>query len=115
MRCPHCQKEFEPQKDLFVVANDAAGNAIPYSGDFLALWEAYPRHPSRGHKYPAWKAWLKMMPPHNAVMIGLSRAKACKQWREGFAPHMSTWLNARGWEDDYSDGAPRGYQRGDLR
>lgn len=78
---------------------------------FLAFWAVYPRKRSKGQ---AEKAWAKLKPDaalFAAIMAGLDRARASPDWlKEGgeFIPHPSTWLNAKGWEDEYDTGAKGG-------
>ena len=38
---------------------------------------------------------------------GLQRAMKDRQWKDGFIPHASTWLNQRRWEDDYDKGTEK--------
>ncbi|SRR6266700_2309388 len=113
MRCPHCLKEIVPQISLPGTAVPPAEERVGYPKDFELAWAAYPKN-QRGNKFPAWQAWQRHKPQTGQFMAGLASAKNCKQWREGYAPHMSTWVNARGWEDDYAVAA-RGYEKGDLR
>jgi hypothetical protein len=113
MRCPKCSHEFEPQA-AFPGLETVVAAVTPYTPDFNIVWEAWPKGKG-GHKYAAWKAWCKLRPPSGNVHAAISRAKATKKWRDGFVEHMSTWLNARGWEDDYGSGTGRGYTKEDFR
>lgn len=71
---------------------------------FLIFYKDYPNKKSKGY---AEKAWLKLKPSKElfiSVMEGLEKAKNSKEWNkdEGkYIPHPSTWLNAKGWEDEY--------------
>jgi hypothetical protein len=77
---------------------------------FDQFWPAYPKKRSKGQ---AEKAWAKINPSEQlfeAIMCGLKRAKTSEDWRrEGgqYIPYPATWLNAKGWEDEYGDNVPR--------
>lgn len=75
---------------------------------FETFWQAYPKRKSRGH---AEKAFAKLNPSEQlmqAILASLERAKTSEDWtkdRGKYVPHPATWLNAKGWEDEY-DAAP---------
>jgi len=74
------------------------------------FWPAYPKKRSKGQ---AEKAWVKLNPSEELfreIMAGVERAKASEEWqRENgqFIPYPATWLNAKGWEDEYTPAPPR--------
>ena len=85
---------------------------------FDEFWKAYPKKRSKGR---AERAWVKIAPDtelFSAILDGLERAKRSRDWtKEGgrYIPYPATWLNAKGWEDDYeevrsSGNAHRGHQ-----
>jgi len=71
---------------------------------FNQFWKAYPLKKSKGQ---AEKTWKKINPNQdllNAILTGIEKAKKSEQWMKNngeFIPHPSTWLNAKGWEDEY--------------
>jgi hypothetical protein len=71
---------------------------------FDEFWERYPKRRSKGQ---AEKTWVKLKPDEQlfeAIMAGLERAKTSVEWLKDdgqYIPHPSTWLNAKGWEDEY--------------
>lgn len=71
---------------------------------FDSFWNAYPKKKSKGQ---AEKAWEKLNPSKELVAImldKLARAKTCKEWVKDngqFIPYPATWLNAKGWEDEF--------------
>lgn len=73
---------------------------------FDEFWKAHPKKRSKGQ---AEKAWVKVSPDAELfakMLDGLERAKKSRDWiKDGgqYIPYPSTWLNAKGWEDDYSD------------
>ena len=70
---------------------------------FDAFWEAYPRKRSKGQ---AEKTWVKLNPDDNLlkeILAGLENAKRSVDWQKDggqYIPYPSTWLNAKGWEDE---------------
>ena len=85
---------------------------------FDEFWAEYPKKRSKGQ---AEKTWVKLKPDEQlfeAIMTGLKRAKTSVDWAKNggqYIPYPSTWLNAKGWEDDYeevrsSGNAHRGHQ-----
>jgi len=73
---------------------------------FDEFWSAYPKKRSKGQ---AEKTWVKIDPDESllvAMLSGLEKAKNSHEWtKEGgqYVPYPSTWLNAKGWEDEYSE------------
>lgn len=82
---------------------------------FQAFWEAYPKRKSKGQ---AEKAFTKINPDEQllATMLAtIERAKKSADWqKEGgkFIPYPATWLNAKGWEDEFPE---KGGQSGTHR
>jgi hypothetical protein len=71
---------------------------------FDEFWKEYPKKKSKGQ---AEKTWVKIKPDEQlfkAIMDGLKRAKTSVEWKKDggqYIPYPSTWLNAKGWEDEY--------------
>ena len=71
---------------------------------FDEFWEQYPKKRSKGQ---AEKTWVKIKPDEQlfkAILDGLERAKTSVEWQKNggqYIPYPSTWLNAKGWEDEY--------------
>ena len=74
---------------------------------FDEFWEAYPKKRSKGR---AERAWVKIKPDEQlfkAILDGLERAKTSVEWLKDdgqYIPYPSSWLNAKGWEDEFSGG-----------
>jgi len=72
---------------------------------FDEFWAEYPKKRSKGQ---AEKTWVKIKPDEQlfeAIMTGLKRAKTSVDWTKNggqYIPYPSTWLNAKGWEDEYT-------------
>lgn len=73
---------------------------------FDEFWKHYPKKRSKGR---AEKAWVKITPDaelFSTIMDGLGRAKKSRDWtKDGgeYIPYPATWLNAKGWEDEYDE------------
>ena len=71
---------------------------------FETFWEAYPKKKSKGQ---AEKTFRKIKPDEQllATMLAIiERAKKSDDWLKEsgkYIPYPATWLNARGWEDEY--------------
>jgi hypothetical protein len=72
--------------------------APEYPERFEAIWDGTGKS---GNKFPAFIAWKKVGQPEPDLVIARWKAwKETPKWRAGFVPHLSTWLNARGFEDE---------------
>ncbi len=73
---------------------------------FDEFWKAHPKKRSKGR---AERAWVKIAPDtelFSAILDGLERAKKSRDWtKDGgeYIPYPATWLNAKGWEDEYDE------------
>jgi len=90
-----------PKNKKGVVRGKKAGVVPEYTDAFEAFWEQTWK---RGHKRAAFDSWATITESEDAlndIVIA-----AC-EWTSAFErrpadkrPHVSTWLNNRGWEDD---------------
>ena len=73
---------------------------------FDRFWDAYPRKVSKGN---AEKWFIKNKPSEellNTMIKKINLLKNTEQWRKNngqFIPYPTTWLNAKGWEDEIND------------
>jgi hypothetical protein len=71
---------------------------------FEKFWSIYPKKRSKGD---AEKAWKKIKPNEQllAIIIAtIERAKTSDDWVKDngqYIPYPATWLNGKGWDDDY--------------
>jgi len=91
MSHPHQKHQNQHQKNH---------NGNSYSKDFLEFWECYPRKVGKRAAFKAWKRLKSELPPLDALIDAINRQRASPQWREGYIPHPSTWLNQGRWEDE---------------
>ena len=75
---------------------------------FDQFWTGYPKKKSKGQ---AETTWVKICPDDllfKRIINGLDIARGSPDWKRDkgqYIPHPSTWLNAKGWEDEYGQGA----------
>ena len=76
-----------------------------HGDSFKIFWEHYPRKIGKGHVE---NAWAKIQPDDVLLGVMLAKIEQAKQsplWTKDhgkFIKHPATWLNSKGWEDDYS-------------
>ena len=64
-------------------------------------------------KGQAEKTWIKLNPDEQLVaqmVATIERAKKSRDWQKDmgqYVPYPSTWLNAKGWEDEYEEPVQR--------
>lgn len=76
-----------------------------YAPDFDEFWGALSMR--RGNKKPAFEAWVKAkvklgvkFPEVKFIITRYNRWAETRQWQEGCALYVSTWINAHGWETE---------------
>lgn len=78
-------------------AEQIAADAAVYPPEFEEIWSGCDR---KGGKHDALKAWKKSKPPAAKVIASWKLYVASlEDWRQ--PKDVSTWLNARGWLEDY--------------
>ena len=87
--------------------------------NFSIFWTAYPKKKSKGQ---AEKAFAKVNPDEQllATMLAtIEQATKSEDWQKDggkFIPHPATWLNAKGWEDEFPEkGGQGGANRQDVK
>lgn len=101
---PSCASDGETQ----IEPDDGELEQEPEPEGFVEFWLAYPKKKS---KEPARKAWKKANAHESKklrlkIMEGLELAKKSEDWLKSkgqFVPYPASWLNAKGWEDEYED------------
>ena len=74
--------------------------------EFNTFWEAYPRKKSKGQ---AEIAFHKLNPDDQllaTILAAIEQATKSEDWQKNsgkFIPYPATWLNAKGWEDEYTE------------
>lgn len=75
---------------------------------FGAFWSLYPRHENRALAEKIWNS--KSCDQHfEQIRSHVSDSIEGRQWKEGFIPHASTYLNQRRWEDALENNSDNSY------
>jgi len=86
--------------------------SIKQESEFDQFWRLYPKKRSKGQ---AEKTWVKINPDdelYKQILSGLENAKKSIDWQKDggqYIPYPSTWLNAKGWEDEYEKARQKNY------
>lgn len=96
------EQEQEPKKSKSTSSRERLNG---HQGGFNIFWKAYPKKRGKG---PAEDAWAKLKPA--SMLIGtmlakIDQAKQTPDWKKDggqFIPYPAKWLNAKGWEDEYT-------------
>lgn len=90
-------------------AKSESGSAGHDLKGFPRFWVSYPKKRSKGQ---AEKAWSKLKPDEllqDRILHALELAKTSVDWKKNggeFIPYPATWLNAKGWEDEFKSPGP---------
>lgn len=91
--------------------NSRAQARKPSEDDFARLRNAYPRRAGGDPRDTAWRAFGKAVLGGADVEAIIAGARQFAAFRSGddpkFTPMLATWLNRRGWLDDYTGPKPR--------
>jgi len=68
--------------------------------DFDAFWRAYPKRVGKQAAKRAWRKVLSKLPQIDDLVAITEQQTQWSQWKEGYIPNPSTWLNAGRWEDE---------------
>lgn len=85
---------------------------------FSEFWEVYPLKKSKG---AARKVWDRIKPSPallDRIIKKVKEAKTSKEWTKDngdYIPHPASWLNAEGWEDEFTPQGFTGKSDGEKR
>jgi hypothetical protein len=84
----------------------AEKRALAVPDRFAEFWSAYP---VKKGKAAALKAWRKIKPEQiDGILAALAiQARDDDDWKRGFCPHASTYLNGARWEDEVAKPKPQ--------
>lgn len=90
-------------------AAPADGGGLPepkYPRAFEEVWERTGRV---GNKFKGWEAWKKAKsPPWAALQASWASYLRSADPVRGYVQHLSTWLNKKGWAQDWPPAGPKG-------
>lgn len=104
----------DPSKPLISNGeSDESGSfAVPPPG-FLEFWGLYPK---KVGKSDALRAWRRHRPPITKIRVTLAWQVKSLQWRQGYVPNPSTYINQGRWEDEPPEGPGNGgYSQKEIR
>ncbi len=81
--------------------SDSDSNTI--ANDFTWFWSAYPKKVNKGTAEKAFNKLYKELPDIKKLIELLELKKNSEQWKKDtgkYIPYPSSWLNAKGWEDE---------------
>ena len=91
--CKHCGKWWMSNEDQSPGADTLQG--------FDEFWDLWPRKYLKAEAKKKWAA--KHCHLHLAkILESVKQHCASRQWREGFIPMVTTWINQNRWEEDIS-------------
>jgi hypothetical protein len=102
----HKEKEEEEEKEKEPPISPKGGQGV-LSKRFDKFWTAYPKKKSKGGAEAIWK---KLKPSEQllaAMVAKIEQAKTSTEWTKDngqFIPYPATWLNGKGWEDEFAEG-----------
>jgi hypothetical protein len=71
--------------------------------EFAQFWRLYPRKVHRQRARKHWWYVRQRGATVDEILEGLEAALASGEWTQvKFIPHPASWLNARGWKDEYT-------------
>ena len=65
--------------------------------NFNKFWSLYPK---KTGKQKCLSLWTKKKPPIEIVLKAVAWQQRSEQWKKGFIPNPSTWLNEGRWDDE---------------
>lgn len=83
--------------------NDKENNTINikdnniYISDFDLFWNEYPKKVDKKNCYEKFKKKYKAMPDIQTHIDIIKKWKQTTQWKDGFIPNSTTWLNQERW------------------
>ena len=94
------EKREPSHKPLAISQEEAKAKAIERPvARFAEFWQAYPVKKGKAHAQARWKARGLDALADQIIADVRARLAGDRQWQEGYIPHGSTYVQARGWED----------------
>ena len=78
----------------------AAARPVDIFEAFDAFWVEYPKKAAKKRALEVWKRLRPSAGVVSAIMLGVTRWKGCRRWRDGYIMEPARWLKERRWEDD---------------
>lgn len=78
---------------------------------FEEFWRAYPRKQAKKVAFSSW-VMAKGKPPLDKILSAIELQRESDQWKQGYIPMPSTWLNQGRWDDEMLSSAQFDYTTG---
>lgn len=98
-----CNDKSNDNKEIYI-EKDKNKNKYIYIDLFEQFWEHYPKKKDKGNA----EKWFKKNKPDkelvDLMIKQIERLKDTNDWKKQdgqFIPYPTTWLNAKGWEDEF--------------
>ena len=88
------ETETETERETEVKVDKKASTHV---FNFNKFWSLYPK---KTGKQKCLSLWTKKKPPIEIVLKAVAWQQRSEQWKKGFIPNPSTWLNEGRWEDE---------------
>jgi hypothetical protein len=88
-----------PRNVSSFIEQQAARSPAKRTDRFDEFWAAYPVKKGRANALKTWAAKKLDAIADKIIADVKQRVVADRQWLDGYAPHGSTYINRRGWED----------------
>ncbi len=102
------EKQLDPSLKLengeIPVKIPSAMKSIGYNG-FESFWVAYPKKKNKGDAEDSWKKIKPNAELLQKILIAIGHGKKSNEWQKDkgqWIPYPASWLNAKGWEDEYN-------------
>ena len=96
MSTGHTPDSLEKRRDR-EEKNTVDKKASTHAINFNKFWSLYPK---KTGKQKCLSLWTKKKPPIEIVLKAVAWQQRSEQWKKGFIPNPSTWLNEGRWEDE---------------
>jgi hypothetical protein len=78
---------------------------------FEEFWRAYPRKQAKKVAFSSW-VMAKGKPPLDKILSAVELQRESDQWKQGYIPMPSTWLNQGRWDDEVLSSSQFDYTTG---
>jgi len=104
-----------PNKELTPNKNERMEKKKTYSAEFEKFWAEYPVKANKKKAHEKWQVLNGSRPSLEELLAAVKKQKQSKSWKDGFIPHLTTWLNGARWEDEVEAPQQTIYEKLEVR